>query len=207
MSLSLGTRAKNGLTTRADGRQFFTVRDQAGPIDSNPLACVRTRFPGEPPQFVAPLVHGLRELPTQSCRPHCKRQMDALALGNKRLKRTQDPLFVNGFEPSCHDRFIVQVGDIVSPRCFSGAVGNFVFDIWPGAVRPAKRPCLIATLSIAENGSLDGRSESEPRLILAMPISWKGPLQQYAGPKSLISRNPALRSSKREAAAATTPKD
>ena len=41
-----------------------------------------------------------------------KRQVDALVLGKgERLKRAQNPLFINGLKLTCHNTFIVQVGE------------------------------------------------------------------------------------------------
>jgi hypothetical protein len=96
---------------RTDACQFFTVRDHPGSIKSHPLAGVRARFSGEPLQLFAPLVHGPCRFPSQSCRLLFNRQTDALVLRqNKRLKRAQDPLFVNSFALACHTAFIVPIG-------------------------------------------------------------------------------------------------
>ena len=90
--------------------QFFIVRDQACSIESNPFACVRTGFRGEPHQLFAPLVDSPRRFPTGSCQILFNRQKDALVLCQaKRLKRAQYPLFIDGLELACHNAFIVPV--------------------------------------------------------------------------------------------------
>jgi hypothetical protein len=61
-------------------------------------------------QLFAPFVPGLTRFPDQRRRLLVKRQTDALVLfENKRLKRAQDPLFVDGVELACHNAFIVPV--------------------------------------------------------------------------------------------------
>lgn len=62
-----------GDTSSRSGGAYFTQPctecDETRTIESNPLAGIRTGFPGKPLQLFSPLVDGLRGLPTQARRP------------------------------------------------------------------------------------------------------------------------------------------
>ena len=99
------------------------MRDQTGAFNRYPLSGIRSRFLSQPLHLRAAFVHGLGGLPTQPSGLLFEREEDVLVLGeNKRLKRAQNPMFVDGFELACHNTFIVQVGKRLRTTKVSGLI-------------------------------------------------------------------------------------
>jgi hypothetical protein len=104
---------------RTNRRKFHSVRNQATAVKRYPLTGIGTRFLGEPLKFFATVVdrggdgrgavlrHGLI----------FERQAHSLMFWqSKRLKRSQDSMFVNGLKLTDHSTFIVTVGRVGIPQ-------------------------------------------------------------------------------------------